>query len=135
MRKRLPVDEGASAVVFRATILVVESHANIGSVEEISVAAIAHLVCRVDGPGGDSVFDPAKPGGLPAISADVSKLRALGWSRARAAGGECAGDVGKLVKNNVESLRANCSDCPVCIYYCSADSVCGGKKSTDISTD
>lgn len=83
MRKRLPVDEGASAVAFRAAILVVESHVNIGSVEEISVAAIARLICRVDGPGGDNVFDPAKPGGLPVISADVSKLRAPGWSRAR----------------------------------------------------
>lgn len=55
------------------------SHLNIGSGEDITIAALARLVAEVVGYDGAIVFDASKPDGMPRKLLDVSSLRALGW--------------------------------------------------------
>lgn len=83
LREFLHVDDLADAVVFLAKAYSGEEHVNIGSGEEISIRGLAELVCRVVGFDGSLVFDASKPDGTPRKLADVSKLTALGWKRAR----------------------------------------------------
>jgi GDP-L-fucose synthase len=55
------------------------SHINIGTGEDISIAELAELVRGVVGFGGKLVFDDRKPDGTLKKLTDVSKLHALGW--------------------------------------------------------
>jgi len=52
---------------------------NVGSGQEISIAALARLVQQVVGYRGELVFDTGKPDGTPRKLADSSRLHALGW--------------------------------------------------------
>lgn len=56
------------------------THINIGTGEDISIAELAELVRRVVGFGGRLVFDETKPDGTLRKLTDVNKLHALGWS-------------------------------------------------------
>ena len=53
---------------------------NIGSGEEISIAALARTVADVVGYGGEIAFDPSKPDGTPRKLMDSSRLGAMGWN-------------------------------------------------------
>jgi GDP-L-fucose synthase len=55
------------------------THINIGTGEDISIAELAELVRRVVGFGGSLVFDAGKPDGTLRKLTDPSKLHALGW--------------------------------------------------------
>ena len=55
------------------------SHINIGTGEDISIADLAELVRRTVCFGGKLVFDDSKPDGTFRKLTDVSKLHALGW--------------------------------------------------------
>ncbi|MDD2539607.1 MAG: GDP-L-fucose synthase [Desulfuromonadaceae bacterium] len=55
------------------------SHINIGTGEDISIAELAELVRSIVGFGGTLVFDDRKPDGTLKKLTDVSKLHALGW--------------------------------------------------------
>lgn len=55
------------------------THINIGTGEDISIAELAELVRRVVGFGGSLVFDTSKPDGTLRKLTDPSKLHALGW--------------------------------------------------------
>lgn len=55
------------------------THVNIGTGEDISIAELAELVRRTVGFGGRLVFDETKPDGTLRKLTDVSKLHALGW--------------------------------------------------------
>ncbi len=55
------------------------AHLNVGSGEEISIAALAQLVAEVIGFEGRIVFDDSKPDGTPRKLLDSSKLRSMGW--------------------------------------------------------
>ncbi|MDD2338437.1 MAG: GDP-L-fucose synthase [Geobacteraceae bacterium] len=55
------------------------SHINIGTGEDISIAKLAELVRQIVGFGGKVVFDDSKPDGTLRKLTDVSKLHALGW--------------------------------------------------------
>jgi GDP-L-fucose synthase len=55
------------------------SHINIGTGEDISIADLAELVRRTVGFGGKLVFDSRKPDGTFRKLTDVSKLHGLGW--------------------------------------------------------
>jgi len=55
------------------------THINIGTGEDISIAELAELVRRTVGFGGRLVFDDSKPDGTLSKLTDVSKLHALGW--------------------------------------------------------
>lgn len=83
LREFLHVDDLADAVVFLARHYSSESHVNVGSGEEISIRGLAELACRIVGYGGELIFDASKPDGTPRKLADVSRLKALGWDRAR----------------------------------------------------
>lgn len=84
MREFLHVDDLADAVVFLMKGYNGEVPVNIGSGEEISIAELARLVCRSVGYDGELVFDATKPDGTPRKFVDTSRLRQLGWDRARA---------------------------------------------------
>lgn len=55
------------------------THVNIGTGKELTIAETAGKVARSVGFGGKIVFNPAKPDGTPRKLLDVSKLHALGW--------------------------------------------------------
>jgi GDP-L-fucose synthase len=55
------------------------THINIGTGEDVSIAELAELVRRTVGFGGRLSFDPAKPDGTLRKLTDPSKLHALGW--------------------------------------------------------
>jgi GDP-L-fucose synthase len=55
------------------------SHINIGTGEDLSIAQLAELVRTTVGFGGKLVFDYQKPDGTLQKLTDVSKLHALGW--------------------------------------------------------
>jgi len=55
------------------------THINIGTGEDISVAELAELVKKVVGFRGRLVFDSSKPDGTLLKLTDPSKLHALGW--------------------------------------------------------
>lgn len=56
------------------------THINIGTGKEISIAQTAYEVRRSVGFGGRIVFNERKPDGTPRKLLDVSKLHALGWT-------------------------------------------------------
>ena len=82
LREFLHVDDLADACVFLARNYSDEGHVNVGSGQEVSIAALARLVCHVVGFEGDLVFQTDKPDGTPRKLIDSSKLAAMGW-RAR----------------------------------------------------
>lgn len=88
MREFLYVDDMAAACVHvmnldRATYAAntdpMHSHINVGTGEDVTIAALAHLVGEVVGYRGRIAFDTSKPDGTPRKLLDVSKLNALGW--------------------------------------------------------
>ena len=83
LREFLHVDDLADAIVFLAKHYSGESHVNVGSGEEVSIRELAELVCQTVGFEGRLEFDASKPDGTPRKLADVSKLKNLGWDKAR----------------------------------------------------
>lgn len=83
LREFLHVDDLADALVFVMRHYSDEPPINIGSGEEISIAELARIVCRVVGFEGALAFDETRPDGTPRKLADTSRLNALGWRAAR----------------------------------------------------
>lgn len=83
MREFLHVDDLADATVFLAKNYSGEGHINIGSGEELSIRELATLICSVVGFKGELVFDASKPDGTMRKLSDVTKLKTMGWDRAR----------------------------------------------------
>src|SRR5208283_6127512 len=79
-REFLHVDDLADACVFVMEHYEGDQALNVGVGEEVTIRALAELVQRVVGYGGQLRFDPSKPDGTPRKLLDVSRLRALGWS-------------------------------------------------------
>ncbi len=52
---------------------------NIGFGEDVSIRALAELICEVVGYSGTLSFDPTKPDGTPRKLMDSTKLHGLGW--------------------------------------------------------
>ncbi len=84
LREFLHVDDLADAVVFLAQHYSGEGHINIGSGQEVSIKKLAEMICATVDFQGRLVFDASKPDGTPRKLCDVTKLRDLGWDRARA---------------------------------------------------
>jgi GDP-L-fucose synthase len=59
-----------------------QSHINVGTGRDISIAALAGMVAEVTGFKGRLVFDTSKPDGALRKLMDVSRLADMGW-RAR----------------------------------------------------
>jgi GDP-L-fucose synthase len=88
MREFLYVDDMAAAAVhvmqldeqtYRRHTLPMQSHINVGTGEDISIASLARLVSETVGYRGRIAFDASKPDGTPRKLLDISKLRSLGW--------------------------------------------------------
>ncbi|MGI9351891.1 MAG: GDP-L-fucose synthase [Rhizobiaceae bacterium] len=83
LREFLHVDDLADAVVFLCKHYSGEMPINVGSGEEMSIRGLAEVVSHTVGFEGDLVFDASNPDGTPRKLADVSRLKDLGWDRAR----------------------------------------------------
>ncbi len=81
-REFLFVDDVADACVFVLEHYKGESHLNVGSGEEVTIADAAKLVAEVIDYKGKLVFDISRPDGTPRKLLDSSKLIGMGW-RAR----------------------------------------------------
>ncbi len=79
LREFLHVDDCADALVHLMKTYSADEIVNVGSGQEISIADLAALVCRVAGFRGTIAFDPTKPDGTPRKLVDISRLSALGW--------------------------------------------------------
>jgi len=79
-REFLHVDDCADACLFLMRHYEGEEHVNVGTGEDISIADLARLVCRIVGAEPRIEFDPTKPDGTPRKLLDIGKLKALGWS-------------------------------------------------------
>jgi GDP-L-fucose synthase len=78
-REFLHVDDLADAVIHATTHYDGESHLNVGTGKDISIAELVELIGDVVGWDGAAVFDPDMPDGTPRKLLDVSALTALGW--------------------------------------------------------
>jgi GDP-L-fucose synthase len=83
LREFLHVDDLADAVIHLTKVYSGPVPINLGSGHEISIGDLARLVCRISGFEGRLAFDTTKPDGTPRKLADISKLKALGWNKAR----------------------------------------------------
>ncbi|WP_219210330.1 GDP-L-fucose synthase [Variovorax boronicumulans] len=88
-REFLYVDDMAAACVhvmdlpqdrYAACTEPMNSHINVGSGEDLSIAELAQLVGDVVGYGGQIQCDASKPDGAPRKLLDISRVRALGWA-------------------------------------------------------
>jgi len=82
LREFLHVEDLADACLFMLERYSGESHVNIGSGRELSIRALAELICEVVGYEGRLVFDASKPDGTPRKLLDTRLAESLGW-RAR----------------------------------------------------
>ena len=78
-REFLYVDDLAEALVFMMTHYSDDSHLNVGTGEDITIAALAAMMAGVVGFEGGFAFDSTRPDGAPRKLLDVSKLSGLGW--------------------------------------------------------
>ncbi len=78
-REFLHVDDLADACVFLMDRYDEARHINVGTGEDLSIRALAELVCDVVHPDAVLTFDSSKPDGMPRKRLDVSRLHALGW--------------------------------------------------------
>ncbi len=79
-REFLHVEDCADALVFLLQHYSGESHVNVGTGTEVTIAELAETVCRVVGFEGRLAHDTSKPDGMPRKLLDVSRLTALGWT-------------------------------------------------------
>jgi len=87
-REFLYVDDMAAASVFMmnldkdifdANTQPMQSHVNVGYGEDVTIAELAHTVCKIVGYQGNITFDTSKPDGAPRKWMDSSRLNTLGW--------------------------------------------------------
>jgi len=78
-REFMHVDDLAGACVFLMERYDEETHINVGTGEDVTIAELAELVREIVHPDADIVFDPSRPDGMPCKRLDVSRLHALGW--------------------------------------------------------
>ncbi|WP_192177811.1 GDP-L-fucose synthase [Mesorhizobium amorphae] len=79
MREFLHVDDAADALVWLLKNYAGDSHVNVGSGQEVSIADLARTIVSVVGSEVAIAFDPTKPDGTPRKLMDVSRLFATGW--------------------------------------------------------
>ncbi|MER8906807.1 GDP-L-fucose synthase [Mesorhizobium sp. M0854] len=79
MREFLHVDDAAGALVWLLKNYSGESHINVGSGEDITIADLARTIVSVAGADAAITFDATKPDGTPRKLMDVSRLFATGW--------------------------------------------------------
>ena len=78
-REFLYSDDLASACLFLLENYNSDSHINVGTGTDLSIADLAQTIAEVVGFDGEIQFDTSKPDGTPRKLLDISKLSALGW--------------------------------------------------------
>jgi GDP-L-fucose synthase len=78
-REFLFVDDLADACIFVLEHYSEETHLNVGTGEDTTIAEFAQIVSDVVGYVGQFTFDTTRPDGAPQKLLDVSKLDAMGW--------------------------------------------------------
>lgn len=78
-RELLHVDDMASACLFLLECFDSDSHVNIGTGVDHSIAEIAEMVAEIVGYAGETQWDTTKPDGTPRKLLDTSILRRAGW--------------------------------------------------------
>jgi GDP-L-fucose synthase len=78
-REFLYSDDLASACLFLLETYNEDTHINVGTGTDLSIAELAKTIAEVVGFDGEIQFDNSKPDGTPRKLLDVSKLNALGW--------------------------------------------------------
>ena len=78
-REFLYVDDLAQACYFLMEYYNEPHFINIGSGEDLTIAALAKLIANVLDYQGEIIFDISKPDGTPKKLMDVSKINSLGW--------------------------------------------------------
>lgn len=78
-REFLFVDDLADACVFALEHYTGESHLNVGSGEEVTIADAGKLIAEIINYEGNLVFDLSRPDGTPRKFLDSSKLNEMGW--------------------------------------------------------
>jgi GDP-L-fucose synthase len=79
-REFLHVDDLADACLHLMDHYEGESHVNIGSGMDLSIAELADVIRAIVYPDAEIRFDSTKPDGTPRKLLDVSRLNALGWT-------------------------------------------------------
>jgi GDP-L-fucose synthase len=79
-REFLHADDCADALVLLMRSYSAAEHVNVGSGEDVTIAELTRLVCRVVGFEGEIVHDLSKPDGTPRKLMSADKLAALGWA-------------------------------------------------------
>lgn len=78
-REFLYVDDAADALVHLMRGYSDEQHVNVGTGEDLTIDALARMICEVVGYDGECRYDASKPDGTPRKLLDVGRLSALGW--------------------------------------------------------
>ena len=79
-REFIFVDDLADACIFVLEKYSGESHLNVGTGSDITVADLARIIADALGYDGKLTFDISRPDGTPRKLLDVSRLRALGFT-------------------------------------------------------
>lgn len=82
LRELMHVDDLASALLMLMQRFSDRRMVNIGSGQEISIAALAGLIAEISGFQGRIEFDGTRPDGTPRKLLESSALRAMGWAPA-----------------------------------------------------
>lgn len=80
LREFLYADDLADALVHLLKQYSGEMPINVGSGDEISIAALAARLKSIAGYKGEITFNPSKPDGTPRKLLDCTRLKALGWA-------------------------------------------------------
>lgn len=80
MREFLHADDCADALVHLLKVYSGDDHVNVGSGEDMTIEALAHLIMDVVGFEGELVKDLSKPDGTPRKLMQADRLRELGWA-------------------------------------------------------
>lgn len=78
LREFMYVDDCADAIIHAAKYIN-QGIVNIGTGEEVSIAALITMLAEIAGYKGRIVFDPSKPDGTPRKLLDITQLRASSW--------------------------------------------------------
>lgn len=79
-REFLHSDDLADATMFALRHYEGETHLNVGTGWDISIAELVALISEVVGWDGKAVYDTTMPDGMPRKLLSVTRLRDLGWS-------------------------------------------------------
>lgn len=79
MREFLHVDDLAAACLHLLNHYDGNEWLNIGTGEDLTIRALAEMICEIVGYTGELAWDTTKPDGTPRKLLDVSRINALGW--------------------------------------------------------